>query len=80
MKFTRRQELALIEIGLNTLLSVSSNGYKRTRTPAKTKVEEIKELNAPVEIVKEKRTMSPAARRKISRRMKKVWAAKRASE
>jgi hypothetical protein len=44
MKFTRQQELALIEIGLNTLLSVSSNGYKRTRTPVKTKVEEIKNL------------------------------------
>jgi hypothetical protein len=28
MKFTRQQELALIEIGLNTLLSGASNGRK----------------------------------------------------
>jgi hypothetical protein len=74
MKFTRQQELALIEIGLNTLLNGALNGRKKT--PVKTKVEEIK---APVEI-KKKRVMSPAARKRISRRMKKMWAERNASE
>jgi hypothetical protein len=73
MKFSRQQELALIEIGLNTLLNGALNGRKKT---PKTKVEE---PNAPVEI-KKKKVMSPAARRRISRRMKKMWAEKNASQ
>lgn len=69
--FTREQEIALIEIGMNTLfrsLPLMMNGSK----PATRKKVETKEPK------KKKRTMSVAARKAISRRMKAIWRDKRA--
>ena len=63
MELTRKQELALIEIGLNTLLrGLTPNEVKTSRKTKKKSVPKEK-----------KRTMSADARKAISRRMKKRW-------
>lgn len=70
MKFTRKQELVLIDIGLNTLLKSAMNGYMSVEGESKSVIKPLHK----------KRTMSEAAKRKISRRMKKMWREKQASE
>lgn len=67
----REQELALIEIGMNTLLR--SLPYMMADSKPKPAAKKEKKS-------KQKRFMSIAARKAISRRMKAVWAAKRAGK
>ena len=74
MKFTRKQELALIEIGLSALITSATERSKSNgHSPM---------IMEPVERKDKKKRppMSAAARRAISRRMKQMWAEKSASK
>jgi hypothetical protein len=67
MKFTRQQELALIEIGLRSLIGERLNPKKRAlKSTGITDAE-------PVKKRKKRKPMSLAARKAISRRMKQLW-------
>lgn len=75
MELTRKQELYLISIGLNHILSQHIHSKPRA----------LKSPKGPTPVNQEfvngvKRTMSAKARKAISKRMKAMWAEKRGNK
>lgn len=78
MKLTRAQEVALIEIGLTSLIRGAEATHNALRTLKK--VSPSKPSPPTKKPLHKKRTMSLARRKAISRQMKARWAAARKAE